>query len=174
MSIKIFLKKYVLFDKTLLALFIALVFAVIYTIMSTIYAGKMARDNSDLKKQLSRIDSLSGDVMKLKSSVGSKEKKIGRRKSAGVVSTLEKILKSLGLTAQAIKPLQKVNVNGFTEENAELEIQKADLNGIVNLLYKIEISPLPLKVKNASIKTTFEDPDKFIIKLTVSLMSRTN
>ena len=167
-----FLKKYLFFDKTLLTLCIAVVLAVIFTIMSAIYAGNIESENSDLKKQLARIHSLSGEVLQLKSAVVSQEKKIGLRKSAGVVSTLEQILKSLGLQAQAIKPLQKLKVNGFTEENAELEIQKADLNGIVNLLYKIDISPLPMKVKNASIKSTFEDPDKFIIKLTVSLMSR--
>jgi hypothetical protein len=51
-------------------------------------------------------------------------------------------------------------------------MHNADLNSIVNLLYKIYISPVPMKIKSAAIKSTFEDPDKFIVKLTISLLSR--
>ncbi len=85
---------------------------------------------------------------------------------------MEKILKSLGLEARVIRPMEKKKANEFAEENAELEIQGTDLNRIVNLLYKIETFPVPMKIKNAAIHTTFEDPDKFIVKLTISLLSK--
>jgi hypothetical protein len=140
--------------------------------MSFIYAGNIERKNNKLKTQLTDIQSLSNEVIQIKAIVESKEKKIGLRKSTGIVSTLEHILKSLELEAQVIKPLQKTNINEFTEENAELEMHNADLNSIVNLLYKIDISPVPMKIKSAAIKSTFEDPDKFIVKLTISLLSR--
>ncbi len=120
------------------------------------------------------IQAFAGDVIEIKSFVESKEKKIGLRKSSGVVSTLEQVLKNIGLKAKKIKPLNKKKVDVFTEDNAELEIENTDLNSIVNLLYKIENSRVPLKIKTAAIKTTFENPDKFILKLTVSLLSKGN
>ncbi len=165
-------RKILFFDKTILFLSIAVLSVTIFTVITALYAKKYENENNRLRTQLAEIQSLSKDVVRIKTSVESKEKKIDIKKSAGVVSTLEQILTGLGLEARVIRPLDKLKINGFTEENAELEIQGADLNSIVNLLYKIEISPLPLKIKTADIKTTFEDPNKFIFKLTVSLMSK--
>ncbi|GBD95470.1 MAG TPA: hypothetical protein ENG83_02625 [Nitrospirae bacterium] len=165
-------EKIIFFDKTISVLAVAVTIALIFTVMSFIYAGNMEKKNNELKTRLTGIQSLSREVIQIKTVVESKEKKISLRKSTGVVSVLEQILKSLGLEAKEIKPLKKIKVSEFTEENAELEIQDVDLNSIVNLLYKIDISPLPMKIKSAAINSTFEDPDKFILKLTVSLLSR--
>ena len=166
------IEKIISFDKTILILTAAAIAAAIITVMSFIYAGNIEKENNGLKSRLAEIQELSGEVIRIKSVVGSKEKKTGVKRSAGVVSTLEKILKGLGLEAQTIKPMGKTKVNGFSEENAELEIQNADLNSIVNLLYKIDISPVPMKIKSFAMKSTFEDPDKFFFKMTVSLMSK--
>jgi hypothetical protein len=128
--------------------------------------------NNQLKTRFNEIESLTDEVIQIKTIVESKEKKIGLRKSGGIVSSLEQVLKKLGLAANVIKPLGNKKVSVFMEENAELEILNIDLNSIVNLLYKIENSPVPMKIKNASINTTFENPDKFILKLTISLLSK--
>jgi hypothetical protein len=160
------------YDKTILVLSFAILLTVILTVMSVIYAGNYEGKNTELKNRLSEMRSLSRDVVQIKAVVESKEIKIGLKKSAGIVSTLEQLLKTHGLEAQVIKPLGKTKIDEFTEDNAELEIVNADLNSIVNLLYKIDISPVPLKIKSASVKSSFEDPDKFTLKLTVSLMSK--
>jgi len=118
------------------------------------------------------MQSLSGNVNQIKAIVESKESKMGLKKTSGIVSALEQILKTHGLEAKVIKPTGKTKIDEFTEDNAELEIESTDLNSIVNLLYKIDVSPVPLKIKTASVRSTFEDPDKFTLKLTVSLMSR--
>jgi hypothetical protein len=118
------------------------------------------------------MQALSGEVLNLKGLVQSKEKKITISKASGVVSAIEQILTPLGIEASAIKPLKKKKINGFIEENAELEIHNMDLNSIVNFLFKIDNSPVPFKVKSAAIKSTFEDPDKFILNLTVALLSK--
>jgi len=101
------------------------------------------------------------------------KKKIGLTKVSGVVSTMEQTLTTLGLEADIIKPLEKKRIKEFIEEDAELKMEDINLNELVNLLYKIENSPMPLKIKNILIKTTFENPDLFIVNLTVSLISRT-
>ena len=165
-------EKILLFDKPILFLSIAILLTIIIIVISVISSGNYKDKNAQLKDRLSEIVSMSEDVVKIKAVVESKENKIGRKKSAGIVSTLEGILKTLGLKAQVIKPLGKTKISEYTEDNAELEIHGADLNSIVNLLFKIDISPVPMKVKAAAIKTTFEDPDKMIFKLTISLMSR--
>lgn len=165
-------RKILFLDRTILALISAAAFVVLLSIMSFIYAGNIERENTQLKENLIEMNSLAADIIQIKNTVKSKENKIGRRKSEGVVSTLEMTLKGLGIEAQVIKPLGKVKLDDYAEENAELEMRDTDLNSIVNLLYKIDVSPLPLKIKSASIKTAFQDTDKFILKLTVSLISK--
>ncbi len=164
--------KTVFFDKAILAMSVAVILVFIIIVMSIIYAKGYENKNLQLKNQLSNIKSLTGSVLDIKAAVQSKENKIRRRKSTGIVSTLEQVLKSLGIQARAIKPLGSTRIDEYSEENAKMEIEGTDLNSIVNLLYKIDISPLPLKLKAASVKSTFEDPDKFVCTLTVSLMSK--
>ena len=166
------IRKILYFDKALMALFFLIALVIIFTIMSVMYARNYEHKNEQLHSRLTEMRSLSGDTAEIKAVVESKEKKINVNKKAGIVSTLEHILKTLGLEAKIIKPLGKTKANEFTEESAELEIEGADLNSIVNLLYKIDISPMAMKISTAAIKSTFEDPDKFIFKLKVSLMSR--
>lgn len=159
-------------DRTLLVLAAAILAVIIFTVTSFIYTGSIRETNVRLEAQLNSLLAESGEIIRLNSEIMSKEKKAATKRSAGVVSTLEQLLKELGIEAMAIKPLGKKTVDEFTEENAELEIKETDLNRAINLLYQIDTSSVPMKLKSASIKTTFEDPDKFILKLTVSRLSK--
>ncbi len=159
-------------DRKSFLLMSAVILVTLFTIIISIYANSIDRKNNTLKAQLAEIESLSGKLIRIRNIAESKEKKIGLTKVTGVVSALEQILNSIGLKAKVIKPLGKKRIKKFIEEDAELEIQDIDLNSIVNLLYKIDNSPVPMKIKNAAIKTTFENPDIFILKLTASLISR--
>jgi len=158
-------------DRILLVLAGAILSAVIFTFTSFLYAGSIRDRNEQLGTQLALMLSESGNIARLNRDVTSKEKKTAVR-SAGIISTLEQILHGLGLKAMVIKPLGENKVDEFTEENAELEITGTDLNRVVNMLYMIDTSGTPMKIKDASIKTAFEDPDKFILKLTVSRLSK--
>lgn len=166
------LKKILFFDTISLILIMVLILVSAFTVITSIYANGIAKKNNTLKTQLTEIQSLSKRFINIKNIVESKENKIGLTKTAGVVSTLEQTLNSLGLKANIIKPLEKRRINEFIEEDAELEIKGIDLNSIVNLLYKIDNSPVPMKIKQTLIKTAFEDPDKFTLKITVSLISK--
>jgi len=95
-----------------------------------------------------------------------------RKKSRGIIAILERTVKDLNLHANTLKPLEKRKVLDLYENDAELIIESIDLNSVVNLFYKIENSAEPVKIKKASIKTTFENPDKFRLELLLSLMSR--
>jgi len=170
--VNISFKKIFSFDRTTLSLLLLIIAAVVYTVTISIVTRDLRSRNSSLTNQIAEMQSLSGEVLMLKGLMQSKERKISASKTTGVVSAIEQTLKKLGIEASAIKPLDKKTVNGFTEENAELEINDTDLNSIVNFLFKLDTSPVPFKVKSASIQSTFENPDKFILKLTVALLSK--
>ncbi len=166
------LKNILLFDKVSLGILIVTLLALVMNVMSYIYMIDIEKENDVLKPQISEMQSLADEALHIKGIVKSKEIKIKQGRSAGVVSALENILKSLGLNAKVIRPLDKKKTEGFLEENAELEIEDTDLNSIVNLLYQIESSPSPIKIKSASLKTAFENPDRFILKLSVALLGK--
>lgn len=165
-------RKIFLFGKSTFILIFLIAAALIFTITTFVFTGTYKNQNNSLKDQLTELQGLAEGIVSLKSEVDSKEKKIRASRTKGAVSALEQILKTLGMKATAIKPLDKKKINDFMEEKAELEIQDTNLNSIVNLLYKIDNSPSPMKINSASIMTTFEDPDKFVLKLSVSLLSK--
>jgi len=166
------IKKIILSDRrTLIAAAIAVALAV-YTLIAFTSAKNLEIKNNALTAQLKEMSDLGKEFIYIKDIVELKEKKIGLTNVNSVVSALEQMLNSMGLKAKVIKPLEKKQVREFTEEDAEIEIENIDLNNIINLLYKIENSPVPMKIKTANIKTAFENPNVFILSLTASLISR--
>jgi hypothetical protein len=166
------IKSWLFNDRRSLILFAAIAIVIIITAAVSVSNREARKKNEGMKAQLAELESLSTEVRVIKDIVISKEKKIEPLKGSGVVSRLEALLKNMGLEAKTIKPMQAKRKDEFLEEDAELEIEKIDLNGIVNLMYQLNNSPSPMKIKSASLKATFEDPDKFILKLTASLISR--
>lgn len=164
--------KSILSDKVMLSMLSAFVILSIFTLALFIHTGEIKKKNTLLKAGLKEMNLLKDELSHVKRIVESQEKKIGLTKSAGAVSALEQTLESLGLKAKTIRPLEKKKIEELYEEDTELIIEGIDLNKIVNLLYKIENSPMPMKIKNAHLKTTFESPDMFILNMTVSLISK--
>ncbi len=169
---KLMISKIIFSDRYTLITVTAAILIAIFTFITFISANKVERGNGKLKNQLTEMQMLREELIHIKDIVESKEKKIGLTEVSGVVSALEQMLNSLGLEAKVIKPLEKKRIKEFKEEDAELQIENIDLNKIVNLLYRIENSPVPIKIKNATIKTTFENPNIFILNLTASLISK--
>ncbi len=169
---KIVISKIILSDRYLQAILAAVLLIIIFSFIALISFNNLEKENKNLNQQLQYMEQQKKEIIHIKSIVESQEKKIGLTKTNSVVSALEQILKSLGLQAKVIKPLAKKKNKLFIEEDSELQIENIDLNIIVNLLYKIENSPVPLKIKNAVIKTEFENPNMFILGLTVSFISK--
>ena len=159
-------------DKTTMAVIIAFIVSIVLNITLFIQADSTKQITETLKPEISEMQELADEALRIKRIVTSKEKKTATRKVSGIVPTLEKILNELRLKAKGLKPLDKKKKSGFTEESAELEIESAGLNTIVNLLYRLENSPAPLKIISSSMKTTFEDSDKFTLKLRVALLGK--
>ena len=169
---KIMINKIILSDRrTLIAAAIAIALAV-YALIAFISAKNLEIKNNELTAQLKEMSALGKEFIYIKNIVESKEKKIGLTNVNSVVSALEQMLNSMGLKAKVIKPLEKKQIREFTEEDAEIEIENIDLNNIINLLYKIENSPVPMKIKSADMKSSFENPNVFTLGLTTSLISK--
>jgi hypothetical protein len=170
--LKLRIDKTILSDRYLFIITIASVTLIIYILITYISINNVEKENKRLIVQLDEMQRLQKDLIKVKDIVESKEKKIGLSRVSSVISTLEQMLNGLGLKAKVIKPLEKRRLKEFTEENAELTIEGIDLNAIVNLLYKIENSPVPMKIKSTKMRTRFEDPDIFDLNLMVALITR--
>jgi len=169
---KIVISKIILSDRYTFIPVSAAVLIVIVAVITFLSSNALERNNEKLMNQLKEMQMLREDLIHIRDIVESQEKKIGLTKVSGVVSAFEQIFKSLGIEAKILKPLDKRKIKEFTEEDAEVEIENLDINKIVNLLYKIENSPVPLKIKNVTIKTTFEKRDILTMNMTASLISK--
>jgi hypothetical protein len=165
-------RKMLFMDKSIFVLLLLIVAVFSLTVMTLVFTGNFNSKNTLLKTQIEELQSLSGNVVRIKGIVERKEKRIASARAKGVVSTVEQILKNLGIKAKTIKPLDKKKTNGFIEEVADIEVENIDLNHIVNLLYRIDNSPSPMKINSALTKTGFENPDRFTLKLSVSLLRK--
>ncbi|MBI4839081.1 MAG: hypothetical protein HY806_08100, partial [Nitrospirae bacterium] len=161
-------RKLALADRALSSMMSAAVILAIFALTLFFSAQGIKKKNSELKAQIEQMTALKDDIRKVNNAVKSQERKMGLTKAAGAVSAIEQNLSSLGLKAKTIKPAGMKNRGEFSEEDAEVIIEGVDLNKIVNLIYKIENSVLPLKIKTANIKTNFENPEKFIFNLTIT------
>lgn len=161
----------ILSNKRSVFLLIAVIAAFIYIIAVSAHISSLNKKSTTIKTQLGELNSLSTGIIDIRQLVEDKERKIASADTQGIVATLDEILTSLNMKAEKLKPADKKRIDEYVEENAELEIKNIDLNGIVNLLYRIDSSPEPMKVKSINMKTSFENKDIFILNLTVSLLS---
>jgi hypothetical protein len=169
---KILIHKIISSDRFILVTTAAIIVVAALMLITFISSNSTKSTNKKLKEQIAELQTLRAELLQVKDAVESKEKKIGLTKISSVVSALEQMLSNLGIKAKVIKPLEKKSIREFTEEGAELQIENIDLNRVVNLLYTIEHSPVPLKIKDTTIKKTFEKQDTFILELTASLISK--
>ncbi len=163
---------FIISDRFMLSTAVAGICLIVATLVLFASSERLKRKNQSLHTQLKQMEMMNEELVQLRDLVGSREKKIGLTEGNGIVSSLEAMIGSLGIEATSIKPLEKRTSGEFIEEKAELEIENIDINRIVNLLYRIDNSPVPLKINDASIRATFENPDQYILSLTASLIGK--
>lgn len=162
----------ILANKKSIVLAAAIIAAFIYIVVVSAHMRSINKKSAALNTQLAELNSLGSGIMEIKQLVESKERKIASASPKGIVATLDEILTGLSMKAEKLKPGDKKRVDEYVEENAELEIKNIDLNGIVNLLYRIDSAREPMKVKSIDMKTSFENREIFSLNLTVSLLSK--
>lgn len=128
-----------------------------------------------LEKKSKEISALGSEYKSIKKSVDLIEQRTSLTKTNGIASSFEDILLSLGVKEK----MKSVNVSnkkelkgGMTAEVAEVQIEKVNMNELVNIFYKVENAPVISTVNNVSIKKSFEKPELLNIKMTVSMFNK--
>lgn len=136
------------------------------------YSSGLNREKADLQARQKEMSRLKEEFGALKSAVDSVEGKKSLTKVDGVVQAVDEVFRSIGLNqkVKSVKPLGVREQKYAIEEEAEVQVEKADLNEVVNIFYKIENSPMVLSVRKTTMKTSFDNPSLLNVTLTVGLI----
>jgi hypothetical protein len=133
----------------------------------------LKEENSNLKASQKELALLKDDYLVLQAKVGAVEGKKTVADVKGVVQAVDTVFRSLGLNekVKSVKTTGSREGKYGIEEEAEVQVEKVDMNEMVNIFYKLENAPMVLSVKKTVVKTTFEDPTLLNITMTLSLIS---
>jgi len=115
---------------------------------------------------------LKSEYRTLKSSIDVVESKKSITNVKGILPAVDEIFLSLGLKQRirAVKPLTTKEAPGAVEEEAEVQVERVNINEAVNLFYKIENAPMGIFIKKAAMKSSFENPASLDITMTIALI----
>lgn len=150
----------------------ALAAAFVICVVLVIMSASLRKERDGLRTQQKEMSALREEYLLLKGSVGAVEGRQGLTKVAGVVQGVEEIFKSLGL-AQKVKSVKSAGTRDQrfgTEEEAEVVVEKVNMNELVNILYKLENAPMAMTLKKTTMRTTFENPALLNLTVTVGLI----
>lgn len=158
-------------DRTLLRIS-GIVIPVIMCVLLLSAALSSERDLNSLKSRQKELSLLKEEYLLLKGRVDSVEGKKSLSQVKGIVQAVDELLLPMGLKQKikSVKPTGVKELKDATEEEAEVHIEKADMNETVNIFYKIENAPMALSVKKAVIKTSFENPAYVNITMVLALI----
>ncbi|MBM4140838.1 MAG: hypothetical protein FJ242_05000 [Nitrospira sp.] len=130
------------------------------------------KDLGNLKAQQKELLSIKDEFLSLKNRIDTVENKKSLTKIEGIVQAADEVFLSLGLKrkVKSVKPTGTKDLKETIEEEAEVQVEKVDMNEMVNIFHKIENSPMILSVKKTTIKTSFENPELLDITMTIALV----
>jgi|SRR5208283_92126 len=116
--------------------------------------------------------SLMSEYRTLKSSIDVIENKKSITNVKGILQAVDEIFMPLGLKQRirSVKPLTTKEAPGAVEEEAEVQVERVNINEAVNLFYKIENAPMGIFIKKAVMKASFENPANLDISMTIAFV----
>jgi len=159
-------------NKGLIAIASGLILLVIFIAYAVNFLSSEKKELQLLREQREEMLSLKQDFIALKQKIGSLETKKDFSHLQGIMEATDDVFSSLGLKGKlkTVKPSGTKEVNGGSEEEADIYIEKVTMNEMVNIFYTIEYSPMVLTMKKATIKKSFENPELLNISLTLSFL----
>lgn len=132
----------------------------------------LKRDLRNVKAQQKELLSIKDEFLSLKNRIDTVENKKSLTKIEGIVQAADEVFLPLGLKrkVKSVKPTGTKDLKETIEEEAEVQVEKVDMNEMVNIFHKIENSPMILSVKKTTIKTSFENPTLLDITMTIALV----
>ena len=115
---------------------------------------------------------LKTEYQTLKSGIDVVESKKSITNVKGILPAVDEIFLSLGLKQKirSVKPLTTKEIQGAVEEEAEVQVEKVNINEAVNLFYKIDNAPMSIIIKKAAMKTSFDNPANLDITMTIAFV----
>ena len=146
----------------------------ILIIPALIWERSSSRELSRLKTRFTEFSVLSAEYRSLKEQVGSIEQKSFLTKTSGIAQALDDAFLSLGVKEKmkSIKGIGGREIKDqLNEETAEVQMEKVDLNELVNIFYKLENAPLLLSIQKVALRKSFDKQDLLDVTMTVSLFT---
>ena len=156
-------------------LLIKAAFAAVPVILCIIAVSVFVSSKNELAGARARqkeFASLKSEYQSLKSGIDVIESKKSLTNVKGILQAVDEIFVSLGLKQRirSVKPLTTKEAPGVVEEEAEVQVERVNINEAVNLLYKIENAPMSIFIKKAAMKASFENPANLDITMTIALV----
>jgi hypothetical protein len=151
------------------ATFLSLCLCVLLVNMSL----SLKKEREDLRSRQGELTLLKAEFQSLTGAVSSFESKKSLIKVAGIVQAVDEVFRTLGLSqkVKSVKPIGTREKKYAVEEEAEVQVEKVNMNEMVNIFYKIENFPVMLSVKKTVIKTSFDNPGLLNLTITVGLIT---
>lgn len=154
-------------EKTILISGVICAFLIImYLIVSPVFSKLKKLDDKISGKRSELLE-----VLELKSTYGTSNLSSGTRvleKDISLLSFLEGITSKLNITIQSFRPSETDSSQDFKELTAEVKLAGVSLKELTEFLYFLEKdSRYSIWVKKFHAKTTFKDPNKLDIDLTI-------
>jgi hypothetical protein len=146
---------------------------VIVIIAVTLAVGQLSAERKELKlltEQRKEMLGLKDEFLSLRERVSGVEGKKNLTNVQGAVQAVDEVFSSAGLKdkLKTVKASGKREVKDGFEEEADITIEKVNMNEMVNIFYRIENAPMILTIRKATIKKSFENPELLNISLVLS------
>lgn len=148
---------------------------IIFIIVLALGINLLVSERKELKKlkeQRQEMMLLKVEYVSLNQKINAVESKKNLTNVQGVVQAVDEVFSSLGLKdkIKTVKSTGKRETKNGFEEEADIYIEKVNMNEMANIFYKIENAPMVLTIKKATIKKSFENPELFNISLIISFL----
>jgi hypothetical protein len=132
----------------------------------------LEKERSSLRIKRKEILALRDNYLSLRAALNAAEARKTGGKPAGIVQTIDELFGSMGLSqkVKSVKSTEARDRKYAVEEEAEVELEKVNMNEMTNIFYRIENGPFLLSVRKSDIKTNFENPALLNITMTVDLI----
>lgn len=136
------------------------------------YSIALKKELRALRARTDEMALIKTEYEAVKARVDALEAKKSLTKTEGIVQAVDEVFGSIGLKGKvkSVKPTASREIEGAVEEEAEIIIEKVNMNEAVNIFYRLETAPMLISVKRASFKTTFENPSFVNLSITASLI----
>jgi hypothetical protein len=157
-------------DRRLSAFALILIISMVFVVYAANLLSSERKELKRLKEQRKEMLSLKEEFTTLRQKINALEMKKNLSHINGIMEAIDDVFSSLGLKhkMKTVKSSGTREVKEGFEEEADIYIEKATMNEMVNIFYTIEHTPMVLTVEKATIKKSFEDPELLNISLTLS------